>query len=104
MSITALTIQLKKITFIILLLLLLCASILFLLASANAQESEEANDVPVTVRIAIFVHDIDEKKRLAYVSINAFIDNYPYDENYLFDENEIELQLWGGGYAQIKCK
>lgn len=87
----------RKFVFLTLLFLLLCSTILYFLALASAQTSEETNDAPVTVRLAVYIHDIDEKKSLADVSINAFIDNYPDNET------EIELQLRGGEYVNFKC-
>ena len=64
---------------------------------SSAQLSEETSDYPVTVRLTVRVHEIDQEKRLANVSIIAYIDNYP--EKY----SEIVVLISGAGWALFNC-
>lgn len=87
----------KKAVSLICIILLTCIFILQLLPLSSAQISEDTIDYPVTVRLTVQVYEIDQEKRLANVSVIAYIVDYP--------ENDSEIEVWisGAGYAIFNC-
>jgi len=88
---------LKKIAIVTLLFVLTFFLLLQLLPLTIAQIDEETNNDSVSVRLTVHIYDIDEEKKLANVSINVRVSNFPYEEN------SISVWLRSAGDVTVNC-